>query len=1190
MRREVLVVLLLLGASVPLALSAQGPLRALVADRLTGAALPAPPTLQLLSPQDGDGVTASVALAGEARSDRGRVTDVQYRVDGARWSSVPDAPRGERATAFRVPLRLEPGDHVLEVRATDGDAWSLPSRVVVRAGEVAPPTVRILSPRDGEGVPAGELEVLGTVASAGPWRVLVRAGGEEQEARIVGDSGNAGTWRATVPVGEGPLLLSARAIGLGGEGLPRVVHLAANATAPPTLTILRPDARSSFGSAGSDDCPSTCVLFAGVAAGPDGVADVLAALDEAAPLSLAGQGGLVSDGPGAAWSWRLPVDDLYSGPHVARFTPVSPDGKQGVPREVEFALRTPRALLVDGDDAPRLTLTPLAFSLTGNEDARARWTLDGTPLGEAGRVVVNLTRPGDHLLAVQSPDAEGRQRVARVPLFALNRAPTLPLVESAPATAATPALLVAHAQDPDGAVARYLWDFGDGATLATTAPETTHAFPHGGAFTVKVVAVDDAGASSLPGVLVVPVANAQPLASFRWSPRLPTTLEDVRFEDQSRDPENRLVSWRWDFGDGAGSSERSPAHRFATRGPRVVTLSVADAQGGVAVASATVDVQNVPPAPAFRATPALPATGQEVVFTDATTKLDGALVSWRWDFGDGAAANGSTARHAYGRPGSYAVTLRVTDDWGAVASLATTLDVADAAPLVERIVVEPALPTAAQAVTFRAVAADLDGEVVTLSWDFGDGGRAEGFEVKHAYNKSGTYDVLAVALDAKGQRGVLNLTLKVRNAVPLVTLRLVDGAYAGYPTLLEADAVDPDGNVTRYAFDVDGDGRAECDGPSPSCLWTLALPGHVVARVKATDDEGGVGEAALPLDVRAAPGGVKAPVVRILAPTPGAVLKGEVLVQGTATGAASLQAIDVQLREENASLATPRGGWQRARGTDAWSLLLDTRGAPDGGYLLAVRATDAAGATNETAVRVAVENGKPSLDVTLRVLTLAPGQTVQDDLVVRGTAYHPEGVTSVRWSLDNAAWRTAEGLPVSWSVPLQVRDLPPGPHVLRVEARRGLGAPALAEVPFTVPDLRPALTVTEPPSPTLYAKLRMEGASTPNARVAWRIDAGLWRDAPVGEGRWRVDASTDDVAPGPHVVSVKPIDDRTGLQGETLQFHVRILNPKVREAAVQTASPTAPRETPLGMLALPALAAAAAALLAATQARRRQGR
>lgn len=54
---------------------------------------------------------------------------------------------------------------------------------------------------------------------------------------------------------------------------------------------------------------------------------------------------------------------------------------------------------------------------------------------------------------------------------------------------------------------------------------------------------------------------------------------------------------------------------------------------------------------------------------------DGNVLSYAWDFGDGSTGSGVTPTHAYASPGTYAVTLTVTDNLGARQSAATTAGV-----------------------------------------------------------------------------------------------------------------------------------------------------------------------------------------------------------------------------------------------------------------------------------------------------------------------------------------------------------------------------------------------------------------------------------------------------------------------------------------------------------------------------------
>jgi heat shock protein HslJ len=57
-------------------------------------------------------------------------------------------------------------------------------------------------------------------------------------------------------------------------------------------------------------------------------------------------------------------------------------------------------------------------------------------------------------------------------------------------------------------------------------------------------------------------------------------------------------------------------------------------------------------------------TGQVVVFDGSASTGQVPIVSWRWDFGDGSGASGVVVQHVYPNPGTFAVSLTVTDQRG----------------------------------------------------------------------------------------------------------------------------------------------------------------------------------------------------------------------------------------------------------------------------------------------------------------------------------------------------------------------------------------------------------------------------------------------------------------------------------------------------------------------------------------------
>ena len=68
----------------------------------------------------------------------------------------------------------------------------------------------------------------------------------------------------------------------------------------------------------------------------------------------------------------------------------------------------------------------------------------------------------------------------------------------------------------------------------------------------------------------------------------------------------------------------------------------------------------------------------------ASSDEDGEVVAWEWDFGDGTQAEGAEVEHTWEEPGTYSVTLWVTDDAGALFGASQVVEVlAPPLPLIE---------------------------------------------------------------------------------------------------------------------------------------------------------------------------------------------------------------------------------------------------------------------------------------------------------------------------------------------------------------------------------------------------------------------------------------------------------------------------------------------------------------------------
>jgi PKD repeat protein len=131
---------------------------------------------------------------------------------------------------------------------------------------------------------------------------------------------------------------------------------------------------------------------------------------------------------------------------------------------------------------------------------------------------------------------------------------------------------------------------------------------------------------------------------------------------------------------------------------------------------------------------------------------DGTIVSYKWDFGDGASAEGIKVQHTF-QAGTYAVTLIVTDNGGI--SDSDTLSIKVNAP-----VNQTPKAVASASVTSGIVplivnfssagSSDNDGRIASYQWAFGDGGTSTLANPSYTYNKAGTFNAKLTVTDNAG--------------------------------------------------------------------------------------------------------------------------------------------------------------------------------------------------------------------------------------------------------------------------------------------------------------------------------------------------------------------------------------------------------------------------------------------------------
>jgi PKD repeat protein len=238
-----------------------------------------------------------------------------------------------------------------------------------------------------------------------------------------------------------------------------------------------------------------------------------------------------------------------------------------------------------------------------------------------------------------------------------------------------------------------------------------------------------ASSDSQAGYITVGLA---PVANFNALYAYNTVPATVAFRDLSSG--TTPLTYAWEFGDGATSTEQNPSHTYIRQGLYTIKLTVTNAYGSSSEIKNDYIAIGLAPQADFTGQPTAGNTPLTVEFTDRST---GHPTSWAWTFGDGKDSSEQNPVHTYYSNGEFSVTLTASNDYGS--SYTSKAYLIHVMPVLKsRFIADPMAGKAPLVVKFTDMST---GNPQIWNWNFGDGTTSTQPNPVHTYTTPGAFDV-----------------------------------------------------------------------------------------------------------------------------------------------------------------------------------------------------------------------------------------------------------------------------------------------------------------------------------------------------------------------------------------------------------------------------------------------------------------
>ena len=360
----------------------------------------------------------------------------------------------------------------------------------------------------------------------------------------------------------------------------------------------------------------------------------------------------------------------------------------------------------------------------------------------------------------------------------------------------------------------YQWTFGDGGNATTT--NATHNYAAAGSYSVKLVVTTNQGCkdSVIKTIIVAP----RPVAGFNINNATQCATGNTFSFPNTSAIGLGTMTYEWSFGDGGTSVLQNPTHSYLAAGAYTVRLIVTSDKGCKDTISKPVTV-NPKPIASFTINAASQClSGNNFSFTNTSTIIPIATLTYQWSFGDGGTSGNQSPMHSYLTAGSYIVRLITTSLNGCTDTVRQTITV-NPKPFVSFIVNLVSQCLGGNNFVFTNNSTVPSG-TISYQWSFGDGGNSTAQNPNHIYTSAGNYNVRLIVTSDKG---CIDSFTKIVSTIPKptagFTINNASQCFAGNSFIFTNTSSSTFGSLSYQWFFGDG---ATVTAQNPIHNYTVA--------------------------------------------------------------------------------------------------------------------------------------------------------------------------------------------------------------------------------------------------------------------------------------------------------------------------------------------------------------------------------